>query len=519
MAQWDEGYVTDVAYTSNFYRELTPGWLCLSSLLLGHRPPDTTSAFCYADLGCGNGFTSLMVAACYPQAEVWGFDFNPAHIEFANNLAAHAGLGNVHFTEASFADIATLPDTALPDFEFIIAHGVLSWISPANRRHLMQVITRRLKPGGLMYLSYNVAAGWASMVPVRALMRMLTEASPERTDIAATGALDFVDRLRQASATFFPQNPTVEARIAEIRKQDPRYIAHEFLNQDWHPLMFADVARDMREARCEYIGSATLSENIDNVSVPANVLPLLAETRDVFLRETIRDLGHAQAFRRDVYRRGISPLPPPEQQVLLENLTIAGLGQAIPDEGPSFPTPIGNVIGRPEIYQPLYEMLQHGPLSLGQAHEAPAFVNRPLVELMQAFTMMVAGGYAHPVLPGGVTAAARETSARLNLAIARANGIGADLPRLAAPAIGSAIVVDVVESLLVGELLAGGPMDAKALVGPILSTLTRAGRNVQRDGKVVTDTAQASAILTDAIHNMIEKRVPLLRALGVVGIK
>ena len=68
-------------------------------------------------------------------------------------------------------------------------------------------MAQRLKPGGLVYLSYNVTTGWTAMVPVQALMRMLTVASPERTDLAVPGVLDFVDRLKQAGAAFFPANP------------------------------------------------------------------------------------------------------------------------------------------------------------------------------------------------------------------------------------------------------------------------------------------------------------------------
>jgi len=63
MAQWDDGYVTDVTYTSNFYREITPAWISMTSLLLGHRAPDLTRPFTYADLGCGNGFTTLNLSA------------------------------------------------------------------------------------------------------------------------------------------------------------------------------------------------------------------------------------------------------------------------------------------------------------------------------------------------------------------------------------------------------------------------------------------------------------------------
>ena len=207
MAQWDDGYVTDVAYTSAFYREITPTWIAMTSLLLGHRPPDLAKPFTYADLGCGNGFTTLVVAATCPHADVWGFDFNPAHVEFASDLAARAGLGNVRFVETSFADLEAMPDGTLPDFDFMVSHGVLSWISPANRRHLVGAVAKRLKPGGLVYLSYNVTTGWTAMVPVQALMRMLAVASPERTDAAVPGVLDFIDRLKQGGCAVFPGQP------------------------------------------------------------------------------------------------------------------------------------------------------------------------------------------------------------------------------------------------------------------------------------------------------------------------
>jgi SAM-dependent methyltransferase len=516
MSHWDDGYVTDVAYTTNFYREITPAWLGMTSLLLGHRPPDLARPFRYADLGCGNGFTALAVAAGCPHAEVWGFDFNPAHIEFAGTLAARAGLTNAHFVETSFAGLAAGPDNVLPDFDFIVSHGVLSWISPVNRRHLMSVIARRLKPGGLVYLSYNVTTGWTAMVPVQALMRMLSAASSERTDLAVPSVLDFIDRLKQADALFFRGNQILEARLQDIRKQDARYVAHEYLNQDWHPLMFADIADEMAEAKCRFIGSATLVENIDTVAVPANVAPILAETRDLYLRETLRDLGCAQGFRRDVYRKGIAPMPAAEQQGLTEALTVAGLGMAVPEDGPTFATPIGNVAGRPEIYQPLLAMIDEGPLSIRTVREAPAFAGRPLVELMQAFALLVSGGYAHPMLPEGGTAAGRGAARRLNQAVARANADAADLPRLAAPAIGSAVGVDMLETMVVGALLAGRAADVDPLATEVLAVLARSGRSVQQDGKAVTDPVEARQIISDAIRTMIEKRFPVLRRLGVL---
>lgn len=516
MAKWDDGYVTDVVYTANFYREITPTWLAMTSLLLGHRPTNLAEPFSYADLGCGNGFTALIVAATCPHAEVWGFDFNPAHIEFARGIAASAELSNAHFAETSFEDLAALPASALPDFDLMVSHGVLSWISLENRRHLIATIARKLKPGGVSYLSYNVTTGWAAMVPVRALMRMLTVASPERTDLAVPGVLDFVDRLKQAGAAFFQAHPALESRLQDIRKQDARYIAHEYLNQDWHPLMFANIASEMAEAKCRYIGSATLAENIDNVAVPVDVVPLLAEAHDPVLRETVRDIGCAQSFRRDLFRKGVAPMPAAEQQAAVEGMTLAGLGRQVPEGGITFPTPLGNVTGLPAVYEPLLSILDADTLSIGQARQSPALAGRSPLELMQAFTLLVASGYAHPTLPHGRTAEGRAASRRLNATIAAANRNAGELTQLAAPTLGSAIPSETLETLVIGELLTGRAAEVQPMVSEVLATLGWSGRGVQRDGQTVTDPAEANRIMTEAVGNIMERRLPLLRRLGVI---
>jgi len=514
MAKWDEGYVTDVAYVSSFYREITPAWLTTASLVLGHRAPDLAQPFSYADLGCGNGFTTLVVAATCPQAVVWGFDFNPAHIEFARRLADQAGLRNVRFVETSFAELARLD---LPDFDFIVAHGVLSWISQKNRRHLLGTVAKRLKPGGLVYLSYNVTAGWAAMVPLRRLMRMLTLASPERTDLAVSGALEVVNRLKDAGALFFPAHPQLEKWLADLGGLDDRYIAHEYLNEDWHPLPFADVASEMHEAKCDYIGSATLAENIDTISVPAGVSLMLAETHDPVLREMLRDIGGAQSFRRDLYRKGVAPMSGPEQQMRLHALTIASLGVAMPEDGPTFTSPIGDVTGRPEIYQPLMDMLESGWVSVEQAMQSPAFAGHPWVELLQAFSLLIAGGYAHPVLPPSGTDARRSICRRLNLAIAQTNAHAADLPQLVSPVIGSAVGGDILETLIAGVLLNDGwHGDEAALTTELLSVLGRTGRSVRRDGQPITDPADRARVVGEAVAAFLGKRLPVLRNLGVL---
>jgi SAM-dependent methyltransferase len=259
MARWDHGYVTDVAYTTNAYQETMPSWLAACSVLLGYRPTNLVGPFRYADLGCGNGLSALIVAATNPQAEVRGFDFNPTHIENARALAAAAKLTNVQFEDVSFEALTRADPNAsnmgasnmdISDmFDIIVSHGVLSWISLENRQHLTTIIGRRLRPGGLAYLSYNVSAGWTGVEPMRLLMRQLAAADQRRTDQSVAGIFQTIDELKTGGAAFFRAYPGLEARLEQMKAQDPRYLAHEFLNRDWHPVMFADVAEAMTEAR------------------------------------------------------------------------------------------------------------------------------------------------------------------------------------------------------------------------------------------------------------------------------
>ncbi len=332
MARWDDGYTSDLVYTSGFYRELAPGWLCLAALLMGQRPPDLARPFRWAELGCGNGFSAAALAAACPHAEFWAFDFNPAHVEAARALAARAGLTNVVVREASFAELAEAAPEALPQFDFIVAHGIWSWVSPANRAAMGAIVRARLVPGGLAYISYNVLTGWASMLPVQRLMRLWTESQPARGERDVAGMIAFLRQLKEAGAGLFATNPAIETRLNAMGDLDMRYVVHEYLNADWAPVMSVDVAADMEAAKCVFIGSASLADNMDLVSVPSGMLNMMRETRDPRLREVLRDIGSAQGFRRDVFRRGANPPSQAEHIEMLDAIRIVGLGRKVEGE-------------------------------------------------------------------------------------------------------------------------------------------------------------------------------------------
>ena len=80
MADWQSGYVSDLEYTAGFYRELAPNFLNMICTLNGFHSPNINEPFTYCELGCGHGLTTMVMAAVYPHAQFYAFDFNPTHI-------------------------------------------------------------------------------------------------------------------------------------------------------------------------------------------------------------------------------------------------------------------------------------------------------------------------------------------------------------------------------------------------------------------------------------------------------
>ena len=527
MTGWNEGYITDIAARPRFHRETTPLWLVTTCALLGHRAPDLNKPFRYADLGCGSGLTALTVAATFPRAEIWGFDFNPASIEAARDLAARAGLTNIRFLEASFADLAAMAAETLPLFDFMVAEAVLSVVSPENQQHIHSLIGRHLRPGGLAYLGYAADTGWTEFVPLQTLMRMLFEAGTDASDLAVPGIFAYCDQLKAGGAQYFQRNPILEHRMAEARRRPPADIAHDFLNQEWHPLMFADVADAMADVKCDFLGRATLHENIASGSVPAAMLPLLEDAASLRIRETMQDLAAVTAYRRDVYRRGMTFMPVAEHRAALEAITVMEMDRrALP-----LPTWQGFIPADPELYQPLIDALRGGPLTVARAATLGPLAECPLEEAADAIAMLVSAGQAHPLLPPALATEARPWVARLNAALIDAVTRGEETPFLISPLLGAALEVTATETLLIGALsqghmsqghmsqghTAGHTADApEELIEAVLLAMRRGGRSMTRGGLPVDDPAEERTRLREALSTLLEPRVPLVRALGLL---
>src|SRR5204862_5802417 len=119
------------------------------------------------------------------------------------------------FLERSFED---LPDEVLPEFDFITLHGVYSWISPELRQSIVRFITRRLKPGGIVYVGYNAMPGWTRGLAVQRLLRDLGTQVPGDSDQKIQRGISMLEKLKDAQAHSFTENETVN-RIIDLRNR------------------------------------------------------------------------------------------------------------------------------------------------------------------------------------------------------------------------------------------------------------------------------------------------------------
>ncbi|ALJ39520.1 methyltransferase domain-containing protein (plasmid) [Azospirillum brasilense] len=517
MSAWSDGYNADIAYTHGAYRELSPGYLSYVCLLNGIRPPRTDRLFRYCELGCGQGMTLNILAATHPHGRFTGIDFNPLHVAGARRLAEEAGLSNVAFHERSFQEVAAgaLPaEEAGEGFDFIVLHGVYSWVSPENRRAVVDILEKTLKPGGLVFVSYNAMPGWAPLVPLQKLMLAHAAANPARSDRQLDAALGFIGRLSEGGAGYFVANPTAGQHLETVAKQDRHYLTHEYLNAHWEPLGHAQVAQDMARAKLGYACSANIPHNIDELSVRPELRPLLAEIADPTLAETVRDFAMNQVFRRDIFIRGLDRLPAVEAAAELRRLRFT-LTVARESAGLAVPVPLGELRHDPGLGLPILDALATGTPSLGEIASLPEMARHDFGTISRFVALLISANQVHPLVDPAEEG--RQAAGRLNRAISRRMLVDESLFFLAAPTIGLGIGADSLERLVLAGLLAGQPVDIQPLSGFVTDALQTLGRTVfAEDGSAISDPNAMPPRIAARLAEFLPQKLPVWQRLGIL---
>ena len=511
MADWSDGYVAEIDYTFGYYQELNPLRISLAFLQAGLVAPEVGNA---CELGFGQGISANIHAAA--SVSQWsGTDFNPAQAVFAKELS-HISGSNAQFYDDAFADYCNRPD--LPDFDYIGLHGIWSWISDDNRAIIVDFIRRKLKVGGVLYISYNTMPGWASLVPLRNLLAEHSEVlSANGTGIVPriNNAIEFAEQLLEVNPAYARANLQIAERLKKIKEQNRNYLAHEYFNRDWLPMSFSDMGQWLAPTKLSYACSAHYPDFIDGFNLTNEQQAFLKNIPDPGFKETVRDFIINQQFRRDYWVKGPRKLPILEQS---ESLRLIRLVLLTPraDITLTVNGSLGQVNLSETVYNPILDVLANYEIkTLGQIEQAIKPHNISFQQLVQAIIVMAGAARLSTAQDDKAIAQSRKKTDKLNKHLFQKAISSGDIPYISSPVTGGGIALSRFQQLFLLSLLQGKkqPVEWAQFVWQILDNQ---GQKIVKDGNVLETAELNLAELESQAQVFAEKQLPLMKALQVV---
>jgi cyclopropane fatty-acyl-phospholipid synthase-like methyltransferase len=251
------------------------------------------------EIGCAAGGNLIPMAAALPRSRFLGIDFSAVQVREGAADVAALGLTNIALERADLRDFGKESGV----FDYIIAHGVYSWVPADVQDKLLEVCSRQLAPGGIAYISYNTLPGWNMRGIVRDAMRYHTRQFPDaRSRVQqARATLDFL-----AQATEDAQSPyalMLRSEAEQLRRKQDYYVLHDHLEEFNEALFFHQFA-----ARAAGHGLAFLAEadfrmmGIDGL--PAQVAQTLNRMApEILQREQLTDFLRNRNFRQTLLVR------------------------------------------------------------------------------------------------------------------------------------------------------------------------------------------------------------------------
>jgi methyltransferase-like protein/trans-aconitate methyltransferase len=252
----------DVPYPSYSFPQTHPNQLAISAKLLGLTPPALENCR-VLELGCANGSNLNWIAHTLPDGRFTGIDLSGKQIEMAKAAVGEIGLRNVEFYAE---DVMDMPTDSLGKFDYIIAHGLFSWVPEVVRERVLQIYHELLAPDGVGYISYNVYPGSHLQDITRNLMRFHAD--------QISDPFEKVNKWRRfikvLGDSMEPENvyrKIIEHELAQLDNKKPMTIFHDDIAEFNQPFYFSDFI-----VRAGKYGLQFLSE-IDNFSPQTDHLP------------------------------------------------------------------------------------------------------------------------------------------------------------------------------------------------------------------------------------------------------
>jgi SAM-dependent methyltransferase/methyltransferase-like protein len=307
----------EIPYSNLPFAYTHPDCLATVATLLGMAPAPVTRCR-VLELGCGRGGNLMPMAQALPDSRFVGIDLSRAQIAEARETARALGLANLELAPLSILDVGADFGT----FDYIICHGVYSWVPEEVSDRILTVCARHLAADGVAYVSYNTYPGWHFRGMIRDMMRFHVGQfdEPRERIEQARAMLEFLVRAVANPDSFYGGLLQIEVEMLE--KSPDTYVFHEHLEDVNHPLYFHEFAGRAAAKGLQYLAEARPLALPRKLS-PDTVQTLERVSTDLIRGEQYLDFLRCQTFRRTLLCHARVPLrrPPPAERLTAMHLT------------------------------------------------------------------------------------------------------------------------------------------------------------------------------------------------------
>lgn len=249
---------SELGYKSMPFPYTTPATLEAYAALVGVSAPNPKTAR-VLELGATYGGNIISQALFNPDATFVGIELSQEQVEKGNEVIANAGLTNVSLVQSDIASIGSEIGT----FDYIIAHGVYSWVDDGVKDALLRLIDEHLAEDGIAYISYNTYPGWHTMDEVRQLMMFSNRDKAQFNhkekvlhgktigSIVGSQILKY-DNLKERNSKFL-------GALRSVMQKDEYYVGHDHLEPNNDPVYFYQFNDHLGAHNLAYLCDADLT--------------------------------------------------------------------------------------------------------------------------------------------------------------------------------------------------------------------------------------------------------------------
>ncbi len=293
----------EIPYDSHAFPQSHPDRLAAVATLFGMKPQAVTHAK-VLELGCAGGGNLIPLALSLPEAHFVGVDLSKRQIEDAQKAIKELGLKNIELKHIDIKDI----DQGFGEFDYIIAHGLYSWIPNEGQEKILEICQKNLSANGVAYISYNTFPGWHFRGMIRDMM-MYHTAQLQEPGIKAGQARALLDFLSQSVPT--QDNAygiMLKNELDLLRNQRDSYLLHDHLEEQNAPIYFHQFAERAAKHGLQYLGEADFHTMLTS-NFPKEVDETLRRVSTEIVRtEQYMDFLRNRTFRQTLLCKQEVPL-------------------------------------------------------------------------------------------------------------------------------------------------------------------------------------------------------------------